>query len=138
MQAQTITQHPSKAKNIALWCLQVLVALAFLAAGAARLSGQPMMVEVFDKIGVGQWFRYVTGGIEITSAVLLLVPGLIPVGAGLLVCTMIGAVIAHLTILGGTPLPPAVLGVLAAVILWGRFETVKAWLGGPTKAVASE
>jgi putative oxidoreductase len=45
-----------------------------------------MMVETFDKIGIGQWFRYVTGGIEVASAVLLLSPRLTPVGAALLVC----------------------------------------------------
>lgn len=58
MQTQTIHQRSSKAKNIALWSLQVLIAAAFLMAGFAKLSGQPMMVEMFEKIGVGQWFRY--------------------------------------------------------------------------------
>jgi putative oxidoreductase len=125
----TNDKSASKAKNIALWSLQVLTAAAFLMAGFAKLSGQPMMVEVFDKIGLGQWFRYVTGGIEVTSAVLLLVPRLTPVGAALLVCTMIGAVATHLTVLGGSPLPPAILGVLAATILWGRFRDLRALLG---------
>ncbi len=138
MNAQTSTNGRSKAKEITLWTLQVLLAAAFLMAGFAKLSGQPMMVEMFEKIGVGQWFRYVTSGIEIMSAILLLVPRLTPVGAGLLVCTMIGAVTAHITVLGGTPLPPAVLGALAAVIFWGRFETVMALLSGPSKAVSSE
>ena len=49
-----------------------------------------MMVETFEKVGVGQWFRYVTGAIEIGSAILLLIPRLAPVGAALLVCTMTG------------------------------------------------
>ena len=73
--------NQSKVKNIALWVPQVLTAAAFLMAGFAKLSGQPMMVETFDKIGIGQWFRYVTGGIEIASAILLLIPRLTPVGA---------------------------------------------------------
>ena len=34
------------------------------------------MVEMFDKIGVGQWFRYVTGLIEVGGAILMLVPGM--------------------------------------------------------------
>jgi uncharacterized membrane protein YphA (DoxX/SURF4 family) len=118
----------SKAKNIALWALQVLTAAAFLMAGFAKLSGQPVMVEMFEKIGFGQWFRYVTGSIEVTSAILLLVPRLTPVGAALLVCTMIGAVTTHSAILGGSPLPAAVLGCLAATILWGRRENAKVLL----------
>jgi putative oxidoreductase len=98
-------------------------------AGFAKLSGQPMMVEMFEKIGAGQWFRYLTGSIEILSAVLLLVPRLTPAGAALLVCTMIGAVTTHLAVIGGSPLPPAVLGCFAATILWGRRDRAKVLLG---------
>ena len=89
-------------------------------AGVAKLIGQPMMVETFEKVGVGQWFRYVTGAIEIASAILLLIPRLTPVGAALLVCTMAGAVLAHLLVLDGSAVPALVLGCFAAIILWGR------------------
>jgi uncharacterized membrane protein YphA (DoxX/SURF4 family) len=116
---------PGKAKSIALWILQVLVAFAFLGAGFGKLSGQPMMVEMFDKLGLGQWFRYLTGAIEVGSAILLLVPRLTFAGAGLLVCTMTGAVIAHLLKLGGSPVPPLVLLALSGVIAWGRFAGFK-------------
>ena len=71
-----------------------------------------MMVETFEKVGVGQWFRYVTGAIEVASAILLLIPRLTPVGAALLVCTMIGAVLAQLLVhrrLGGAGPRPGVL-----------------------------
>ena len=116
---------PGKAKSIALWILQVIVAFAFLGAGFGKLSGQPMMVEMFDKLGLGQWFRYVTGAIELGSAILLLVPRLTFVGAGLLICTMTGAVAAHLLKLGGSPVPPLVLLTLSGVIAWGRFDRFK-------------
>jgi len=100
-----------------LLILKILVALAFLAAGIAKLSGAPMMVAVFDAVGLGQWFRYLTGLIEITGAVLLFVPGRQSWGAGLLVATMTGAVIAHLTVIGPSAVPALVLGLLSAVIL---------------------
>ena len=45
---------------------------------------------MFETIGVGQWFRYVTGAIEFASAVLLLTPRFAGVGALLLVPTMVG------------------------------------------------
>ncbi|EEF61433.1 DoxX family protein [Pedosphaera parvula] len=106
--------------NIGLWALQIFLALAFLAAGSAKLSGQPMMVAVFDKVGVGQWFRYLTGGIEVISAVLLLIPRTTAFAAFTLAVTMTGAVLAHLLVLGGSPVAPAVLLVLALVIAWGR------------------
>jgi len=115
-----MSTHESKAGNIALWALQILAAAAFLAAGSAKLSGQPMMVQTFAKIGVGQWFRYLTGSIEVISAILMLIPRTIPVGASLLVATMIGAVATHLLIIGGNPAPAGVLLVLVAIIAWGR------------------
>jgi putative oxidoreductase len=132
---QTYNARPSKAKNRTLWILQILTAAGFLMAGFAKLSGQPVMVAMFDKLGLGQWFRYLTGSIELVSAILLLIPRLNVVGAALLVCTMIGAVLAHLTILGGSPLPAIVLGCLSGIILWGRFSAVKALLGKPTAPV---
>ena len=129
MNSQVKSDRPSAARNVGLWVLQVLTAAAFLVAGFATLSGYPMMVETFEKVGVGQWFRYLTGTIEIGSAILLLIPRLAPVGAGLLVCTMVGAVLSHLLLIGGSPAPALVLGCFAALILWGRFGTLKAWLG---------
>ncbi len=126
MSSQNNTE--SKAKNIALWVLQGFVALAFLGAGFSKLSGQPMMVEIFTHIGIGQWFRYLTGGIEVIAAILLLIPKTIPVGALLLVGTMAGAVLTHLFVIGGSPVPPAVLLVLSGVILWGRKNRLTALL----------
>jgi putative oxidoreductase len=125
----TNSQSISKAKNISLWALQILTAAAFLMAGFAKLSGQPMMVETFEKIGIGQSFRFVTGGIEVVSAVLLFIPSLTAVGAALLLCTMIGAVFTHLAVIGGSPVAAVVLGCFAAIILFGRFATLKAFLG---------
>jgi hypothetical protein len=131
MNAKTINQTvlhespqktPGKTKSIVLWILQVLVALAFLGAGFGKLSGQPMMIEMFDKLGLGQWFRYLTGIIELGSAIMLFVPRITFVGAALLVCTMTGAVAAHLFKLGGSPIPPLVLLTLSGVIAWGRFD----------------
>jgi len=130
-------QRSSKGKAIALWSLQILVAAAFLMAGFAKLSGQPMMVQTFGKIGVGQWFRYVTGSIEVVSAILLLVPRLVPVGAALLVGTMCGAVLTHLVKIGGSPVPALVLGCLATMILWVRFDQLKTLIINPARGSAS-
>jgi uncharacterized membrane protein YphA (DoxX/SURF4 family) len=108
------------ALNIALWTLQVLVALAFFAAGSAKLLGSPAMIAVFDAVAIGQWFRYVTGSLEVLGALLLIVPGTTVFGAGLLACVMAGAVAAHLTVLHSAPTAPLVLFALTAVIAWGR------------------
>ena len=48
--------------------VKALLTLAFVAAGTAKLIGVEMMVQTFDGVGIGQWFRYVTGVIEIGRA----------------------------------------------------------------------
>lgn len=109
-----------------LWILKGLAGLAFLAAGGAKLAGAEMMVATFEGVGLGQWFRYVTGLIEVVSAALLFVPGKQAIGAALLVCTMIGAVITHLFIIGGSPVPAVVLGVIVGVVAWAHRDQLAA------------
>ena len=109
---------------IALWVLQVGLAALFLFAGGSKLAGAPAMVALFDAIGVGQWFRYVTGLIEVVSAVALLVPALAPFGALLLASTMLGAIATHLFIVGGSPALPALLLLGLVVVMWARRDRI--------------
>lgn len=106
----------SRGRNIAAWVLQVVLALAFLGAGGAKLAGVPMMVESFDQIGLGQWFRIVTGLVEIVGAVALLVLGYAFFGAVWLAVTMVGAVLAHLLVLPTQAAPAVLLLVLNAIV----------------------
>ena len=103
-----------------LWALQIVSAGMFLMAGTLKLAGNPMMVQMFGVIGVGQWFRYLTGSIEVAGAVLLLIPSLAAYGAAVLAVTMVGAVITHLFIVGGSPLIPILLLASTAAIAWTR------------------
>ena len=117
---QTLTIRRGRGALIALWFTQVAVAGMMLMSGGLKLTGAPELVALFDAIGIGQWFRYVTGGIEVISAVALLVPSLAAFGALLLVPTMVGAVATHLFIVGGSPLPAAVLLTASLAITWAR------------------
>ena len=92
----------------------------FLLAGSLKLAGVPMMVEMFGRIGLGQWFRYLTGTIEVVSAVLLLIPALALYGAVALAVTMVGAIITHLFIVGGNFAVPVVLLGATTTIAWIR------------------
>jgi uncharacterized membrane protein YphA (DoxX/SURF4 family) len=103
-----------------LWTLQVASAAMFLFAGSLKLAGVPPMVQAFGIIGLGQWFRYFTGGLEVISAVLLLVPSLALFGALALAATMVGAILAHLFIIGGSPAVPIVLLASTTSIAWAR------------------
>jgi putative oxidoreductase len=123
------TDMPGKASNIALWTLQVLVALAFAAAGSGKLLGGADMIALFDAVGLGQWFRYVTGSLEVLGAILLIVPGTSAFGSVLLACVMAGAVVAHLAVLHTAPTAPFVLLALTALIAWGRRSQLADLLG---------
>jgi putative oxidoreductase len=110
-----------KALNIATWALQILSALLFLAAGGAKLAGASAMVALFNQIGMGQWFRYFTGGVEVVGAIALLIPQSSYIGAVLLSATMVGAIVARLTVLGGSPAGEIVLLVLNLTVAWKRW-----------------
>ena len=112
--------QPSKALNVTLWILQALAAAAFLMAGATKLAGAKAHVAMFEKIGLGQWFRYFTGSLEVICAILLLVPRTVGIGAALLAATMVGAVATHLFIIGGSPLPAIMLLLITAAVAWYR------------------
>ncbi len=113
-------QPSAKGANIAAWVLQILAAAAFLGAGGAKLAGVPQMVEVFQKVGIGQWFRYVTGLLEVVGAIGLLIPRYAFYAACLLATVMAGAVIAHLTVLGGSPAAAIVLLLLTGTAAYLR------------------
>ena len=107
-------------RHLGIWALQVVVAAAFFAAGLAKLAGVPFMIQVFDQIGVGQWFRIVTGVVEIVGALALVYPGLAAIGGVWLGFTMVCAVATHIFVLPSSPAPAAVLLALNAVIVYLR------------------
>ena len=78
------------------------------------------MVAAFDKIGLGQWFRYLTGALEVAGGLMLLIPKCAFYGAALLVMVMAGAVVSHLAVLGGSPLAAVLFLIAAGVIAWFR------------------
>ena len=115
----TPTATRGRAAIIVLWAAQIALAAMFLFAGGSKLLGAPAMVAMFDAIGWGQWFRYVTGAIEMSAGAMLLIPSAAVFGAVLLIPTMIGALATNL-VLGQTPAPPLVLLVVASAFAWAR------------------
>jgi putative oxidoreductase len=109
--------------NKGLWALQILLAVMFLMAGGFKLLGAPPVVATFEKIGVGHWFRYLTGLIEVLSAVFLVIPRLTIWGALLIAATMIGATLIHLFVIGGNPLMALIFLLAAAFIAGVRGRT---------------
>lgn len=109
-----------KVLNITLWVLQVAAAAILFMAGVSKLSGTEQMVGLFEKIGIGQWFRFVTGGLEALGSLALLVPPLAGAGALVLGVVMAGAVATHLFVIGGSPAMALGLLLVMTVVAWGR------------------
>ncbi len=127
-------QGTAKRSNAALWIVQIGVAGMFLLAGGAQVSGNPMMVAMFAKLGIGQWFRYLTGTPEILGALGLLTPFASGLAAAELLVVMFGAVASHLLILGGSPMPALVLLFASGLIGWGRRSQLVALLRQAAKS----
>ncbi len=102
------------------WALRILVALVFLAAGGAKLFGVPQLVQLFDKIGLGQGFRFFTAACEIGGAALLLIPRTATYGLALLGCIAVGALLTHVVVMKDNPADAIVLIVLLGAIAWLR------------------
>ena len=104
------------------WVLRIGVALFFFAVGIEKFSHNPKSewMTIFARVGWGDWFRYFTGVVETLGGVLMLVPKTTLVGTGLLASAMLGAILAHLLVLGDpfSSAIPLVLLVLIVVIGW--------------------
>jgi putative oxidoreductase len=114
--------------SIALWTLQVMLALTFAMAGFAKVGGDAAMVEMFATIAIGQWFRYLVGALEIAGALGVLVPRLSGLAAVGLLCLMAGATLTNVFVLHTSPLLPIVLMVVSALLAWGRWPRTRTLL----------
>jgi putative oxidoreductase len=104
--------------NIVGWILAVVLALVFALAGGVKLIGAPGMVAEFAQIGIGQWFRIVTGLVEVSGAIGLLIPKFRFWAALQIAAVMVGATGVNLWVLHVPPLAglTATLMVLALVL----------------------
>jgi len=122
--------------SIALWVVQVLVAVAFLGAGATKLS-QPKEKLLKNMAWVEDFSQptvRIIGALEILGAIGVVVPALTgilpwltPLAALGLLLLMLGAALTHLRRTEyGYIIMNAVLLVLAAFVVWGRFFVLPA------------
>jgi putative oxidoreductase len=113
--------------------LPVLLAVVFAFAGAAKLLGAPGAILEFEAIGIGQWFRYFTGVLEIAGAAALLFPKSVFWAALDLAAVMAGATAASLTVLHVPEMAvlTAALMVAALTVAYLRKPAPRSVVTGP-------
>jgi hypothetical protein len=114
--------------NLALWIVQVLLALLYLFSGGLKLV-LPLEKLTGPVALPGLFIRFI-GVCEMLGALGLVLPGLLRIRTGLtplaaagLVIIMIGATV--ITLMGGdvvTAVIPLVVGILAAFVAYGRWR----------------
>jgi ubiquinone/menaquinone biosynthesis C-methylase UbiE/uncharacterized membrane protein YphA (DoxX/SURF4 family) len=108
----------------AVWSVRLLLAALFLGAGATKLAAPPEAVAGFERLGLGAAGRVAIGLLEIAGALGLLVSPLAALAALGLAAIMVGAIAAHLTVLGPSALPAAVVLALCLLVAWAERGTL--------------
>lgn len=110
---------------------ELVLAGVFLLVGGAKLIGRPDMVTLFRDIGSGQWFRYVTGTVEIVGAALLVIPFVSGASAILLGAVMIVATLIELFVLYRPPFAAMTCLSGHTFVAWARLShRHRRWLHG--------
>jgi uncharacterized membrane protein YphA (DoxX/SURF4 family) len=103
--------------------LELGTAAIFMVAGVLKLVGIAPMVALYAQLGLGQWLRYLTAGMEIGGALLIASPRTALLGAAVLTAVMGGAIGSKIVLLHETPWAAvALLVVLGAIIIERRSE----------------
>jgi len=116
--------------SIPIIIVQVVLGLLFVGIGGMTVAGRKMFVENFRHFGYPQWFRVVTGSLEVIGGIGLLIgiwlPWLAALASAGLTLVMLGAVFTEVRT--REPLQkivlPIVMGALAIVVAVSYWPTL--------------
>jgi len=86
--------------RLVLWTARLVAALVMLQTLFFKFTGAAESIYIFETIGMEPWGRIGVGVLELIASILILIPAVSWVGAGLALGLMLGAIIMHLTLLG--------------------------------------
>ena len=116
-------------RNTGLWIVQSVLAAMFLLAGAPKLLMSAAQMASPGPVQVPVPFVRFIGVCEVLGAIGMILPGLTgirpgltPLGAAGLVIIMIGATVINVANgMAAFAIPTAILGLLAAFVVYGRW-----------------
>ena len=116
--------------SIAIILVQVVLGLLFVGIGSMTVAGRKMFVENFRRFGYPQWFRVVTGSLEVLGGLGLLIgiwlPWLSALASAGLILVMLGAVFTQVRTKESWQkiVVPLVVGALAIVVAVSYWPTL--------------
>jgi uncharacterized membrane protein YphA (DoxX/SURF4 family) len=110
----------SRLRSIGRALPRVGLAVFFVLVGYSKFNSDPRSewVEIFERIGMGQWLRYVTGVMQVGGAILMLPRRTLTVGAVMLACTMAGAAFVDLFIVPSPIVIVPLLLLMIIIVVW--------------------
>jgi uncharacterized membrane protein YphA (DoxX/SURF4 family) len=90
------------------------IGLLFVFIGYGKFENRGVWVQIFEQIGLGQWFRIFTGVVQVTGGVLMIARRTRTAGAVLLGCTMAGAALVDIVVIGS---PVAIVPLLLLIVI---------------------
>ena len=123
-------------KEAALWIVSLFLVSIFIRQGMAKFSETSGWATAFRLWGYPVWFRMLIGVVEVSAAILLLVPRAAAIGAALIIAVMLGGMGTHIA--RGHPgqitneLMPL---ILASIVLFARRRTRQQPIPANTDAI---
>ena len=96
----------------------IAVGVLFIFIGYGKFASRGVWVTIFEQIGLGQWFRIFTGIVQVTGGVLIMPRRTRTAGAALLACTMVGAAIVDVAIMGSPVVIVPLLLLFVILAVW--------------------
>jgi uncharacterized membrane protein YphA (DoxX/SURF4 family) len=107
------------------WAIRIGTGGVYIVFGLEKFSSVPgsHWVKLFSEIGAGDWFRYLTGAIEVLGGLLVVIPQTAAIGLIILALTMAGAVLIVALVIGRPTysiFPGIFLLGLIGLFIWNR------------------
>jgi putative oxidoreductase len=111
---------PGRWRAIAYALPRIGVGALFILIGYTKFDNDPRgeWVQIFERIGLGQWLRYLTGVMQVGGGVLMLFRRTLTPGAAMLACTMAGAAFIELFVIPSPIVIVPLLLLMIIVVTW--------------------
>lgn len=110
--------------------LRIAAGIDFLVGGSMKLGGAPSMVDLFTRVGAGQWLRYLVGTAEVSGGIGLLIAAVAGFAAIGLSALLVAATFTNLVIINDPPWAPLTWLIVVAIVAWRRWPRTRAAIAG--------